>query len=884
MTNGLVLNGTASLSNGLAMGFVGTQSFSGNGTVLFGAGYPNSSLSIAADGSPAILTIGSGVNIGGQNGFVGGAYGGGQGSIINQGIIQSNVSGGSLTVGALQGSTFTLVNSGTLKATNGGTLTVNPINWYGTGVLDSDAGSAFNIGGTYNNTNAALTLTGAGSFDVTGTFQGGILTVPMATLTASGTLSGTTVNANIQLLNNSATVLNGLVLNGTIILSNGNSLSFDGTQSLGGNGTIVFGSSNPSYLSVSTINSSPVTLTLGSGILIQGQNEIINQNGSATLDNQGTILSTIAGGNLAIQLNLINSGTIQAADGGNLRFQSAATNTGSIEVNGGNLYVSGILSTNSEGSLSESISSNVILYGSLLGNTTNSSLSSLPGDVLLEGSGTQSSPQKIEAMSQDLGAVSSGFIDNYAFNSLSIEGSYTQLVDQSHHSADSSAEAVYVNSLTVASTTLDLNGLHLYARTAQIQGTIINGSVTILPRGGSLIQFNEPVAGDIASAGAADDWTLYGQSGHAVNLSVDPGSGAVGSPVSPSLQWAELQLISPTGATLATVNSGSANSILNLSNVILPASGNYTVVVRAASAQSSSTGNYALSAFDVTPINRGQIIANQQQVGDIATPYAQDQWNLTVAAGSQVQLTLAAGSSAGLLYTLTGPGGYVGFSGVTAGTSQITLPDSGTYLLTVQGAGASTGSYAFRLFQPVPTSIPVNTPYSGTLTGTGQIQLFLVPVTTAGPISIVLDDTAPADHNELYIKHGSVPTFQSCDFSATGTGGSQQIEVPSGAAGNWYVMVYSENVLSAGTPITLKVSTGSDSHRIDACVIDSWVGKYSNDHRRRLWSGYFGQSHRSRRRFLCRSEHSCRSTDSAHGAICCRRRSCWHIYHPRDFG
>jgi YD repeat-containing protein len=811
VTNGLILNGTANVSSSAWLAFADTESFGGTGTVALQTGTSSLQLSAIA-GTTTTLTVGSGITIDGQNGAtITTSSGNSPCVLINQGTIESNTSGSTLTVIVYNGgySPLTLINNGTLKATDGGTLTVGPNSWYGTGVLESDSGSTFNIGGTYNNTNAAVTLGGTGTFNITGTFQGGIVTVPTATLTASGTLNGTTVDGNIQVINSSVIVLNGLVLNGTATLPANIGFSFEGTQSLSGNGTVLFESSGgAASLTISPLNSSPATLTVGTGIVIEGQNGTINQSGSATLDNEGTILSSISGQSISIQTNLVNSGTIQAVDGGILRFQSTATNTGSIEVNGGNLYVSGALTTNSQGSLSESISSSVILYGSLLGNTTNSSLISLPGDVVLEGSGTQSSPQQIEAMSQDLGAVSSGFIDNYAFNSLSIEGGYTQLVDQSHNSDDSSAEAVYVNSLTVASTTLDLNGLHLYARTAQIQGTIINGSVTILPRGGSSMQFDEPVAGDITSAGASDHWTLYGQSGHAVNLSVDPGSGAVGSPVSPSIQWTQLQLISPTGATLATVNSSSANTVLNLSNVILPVSGNYTVVVRAASAQSGSTGNYALSAFDVTPTDRGQIFANQQQVGDIATPYAQDQWSLTIGAGAQVQLTLAAGSSAGLLYTLTGPGGYVGFSDVTAGTSQITLPSSGTYLLTVQGAGASTGSYAFRLFQPVPTPIPVNSLYSGTLTGSGQVQLFLVPVTATGPISIVLDDAAAADHNELYVKRGAVPTLASYDFSATGTGGSQQIEVPSGAAGNWYVMIYSENVLSAGTAFTLKVSTG----------------------------------------------------------------------------
>src|SRR5438309_1648273 len=58
------------------------------------------------------------------------------------------------------------------------------------------------------------------------------------------------------------------------------------------------------------------------------------------------------------------------------------------------------------------------------------------------------------------------------------------LADNAHNTASTSPEAVYVNSLTVpAGTTLDLNGLHLYARATQIAGTILGGSVGMVADG-----------------------------------------------------------------------------------------------------------------------------------------------------------------------------------------------------------------------------------------------------------------------------------------------------------------------------------------------------------------------------------------------------------------
>jgi hypothetical protein len=188
--------------------------------VTFQPGYPNGSEQLSAPGgTTTTLTIGSGIVIGGQSGSIT-TFSSSACVLVNQGTIESNESGGTITVNTGANSTFTLINSGTLKATNGGTLTVSPINWYGTGVLDSDAGSTFNIGGTYNNTNAALTLSGTGTFDITtGTFEGGTLTVPATTTLGPfyGTLSAVTVDGNFQV---GGGTLNDAIVNGNIQVEN----------------------------------------------------------------------------------------------------------------------------------------------------------------------------------------------------------------------------------------------------------------------------------------------------------------------------------------------------------------------------------------------------------------------------------------------------------------------------------------------------------------------------------------------------------------------------------------------------------------------------------------------------------------------------------------
>ena len=60
---------------------------------------------------------------------------------------------------------------------------------------------------------------------------------------------------------------------------------------------------------------------------------------------------------------------------------------------------------------------------------------------------------------------------------------------------------MYVDSLVVPTgSTLDLNGLKLFARVASISGTITGGTVTMLSDGGPML-FSLPTSGRIETAG-----------------------------------------------------------------------------------------------------------------------------------------------------------------------------------------------------------------------------------------------------------------------------------------------------------------------------------------------------------------------------------------------
>ena len=118
LTNGLVLNGTMLVGNPTdylngSVHFKGSQSVSGSGTVAFGYSVNNN---LYLYNSGTALTLGSGITLRGQNGRF---YGAQNTTLINQGILSADVSGGTITVNP------TFNNQGLAQAINGGTISLN---------------------------------------------------------------------------------------------------------------------------------------------------------------------------------------------------------------------------------------------------------------------------------------------------------------------------------------------------------------------------------------------------------------------------------------------------------------------------------------------------------------------------------------------------------------------------------------------------------------------------------------------------------------------------------------------------------------------------------------------------------------------------------------
>jgi hypothetical protein len=183
----VVINGgTANTITVLA--FVGDLTLGGTGTVRIESAYVAGDTIRAENGT---LTVGPGItirNVPGASGIVGGT----SGSLLNQGTISSEASG--RTVQVLGGA---VTNDGTMRATSGGTLTVNAAvgtpGFTNRGLLLADTGSTVTVVNALTQTGTTAETRVIGSMSAASVaLQGGLLT-GTGTLTAPVTNTGGTV-------------------------------------------------------------------------------------------------------------------------------------------------------------------------------------------------------------------------------------------------------------------------------------------------------------------------------------------------------------------------------------------------------------------------------------------------------------------------------------------------------------------------------------------------------------------------------------------------------------------------------------------------------------------------------------------------------------------
>ena len=306
--NNLVLNGTINVNANSVLSFEGANTLSGSANIVLGDSGASNRIGIDNSGT---LTTSIGTQIHGQNGTIGSAiYVGGTPSLVNNGSINADVAGGQIELVA--GTT----NAGTLGASSGGRLVLSAnVAGTATGSINAGAGSQVVQNG----------ITISGIVNTTGT---GLFTPSNS---GNNYLSGVTLNGRLDLASSQASerVVGNLVLNGAIDINANSVLSFEGANTLSGNGTITLGNAGSSNR-IGIDNSG--VLTTSGGSLIHGQNGTIGQaiyvGGNSTLNNGGKVSADVSGGNINLLATTTNnSGQLAAQNGGRLVLSGSVNQT-----------------------------------------------------------------------------------------------------------------------------------------------------------------------------------------------------------------------------------------------------------------------------------------------------------------------------------------------------------------------------------------------------------------------------------------------------------------------------------------------------------------------------------------------------------------------------
>jgi hypothetical protein len=340
-TGSITLNG---VGNGTYLELLGNTTLSGSGTVTLADSVNPQNYIFGHAGSDTLTN---------QQTIQGsGTIGNGTMALINSGTINANNADNQLVINTSNGTT----NTGTLEATNGGTL-----------VLANDVFN--NHSGTMNGTIKAVGSSMVGlSNNVT--IQGGTLStdststievLPGTSAVLDGTTQGTLTNASaFKIANSSTAYLKGTINNtGSIALlaaGNNTTLLLMANTTLTGGGTVT--------LTDSPLPTNYIYGQSGSYVLTNQNNTIQGAgnigDGQMGLINNGTILSN--GSGLAIQpgsAGFTNNGTLQVASGSSMHvFGGPFTNFSGSTLTGGAYNVSGTLEVDQLGSAGGEIITN----------------------------------------------------------------------------------------------------------------------------------------------------------------------------------------------------------------------------------------------------------------------------------------------------------------------------------------------------------------------------------------------------------------------------------------------------------------------------------------------------------------------------------------------
>jgi hypothetical protein len=268
--------------------------------------------------------------------------------------------------------------------------------------------------------------------------------------------------------------------------------------------------------------------------------------------------------------------------------------------------------------------------------------------------------------------------------------------------------------------TIAVSGVGAYNLSVQSSATaptpVHTAPITVPASGASTL-----VSGNLTNASGRDMYTFAGTAGQQLYVQAQSGPGG-------SSQW---DLRGPSGGLLSP--QFEMCSFCDLGLVTLPETGSYALRVLA----QGTTGPYSFDVWNVpapaTPfpfaynattsaqISNGSITdangtTSRPGAGNIEVPGAQDVYSFAGNAGDRITLR---STDSGQPWQLRDPDGFQVASGVgLAGLPQVvTLAQTGTYTLALQGQAAQTQTYSFTAAL-VPLPLPLALAYSATTPAT----------------------------------------------------------------------------------------------------------------------------------------------------------------------
>ena len=171
-------------------------------------------------------------------------------------------------------------------------------------------------------------------------------------------------------------------------------------------------------------------------------------------------------------------------------------------------------------------------------------------------------------MSADLGAVQAGFVNNFAYGTISLTSSTSvELVDQSHNTSEHEPRGRLCRRADRAERghpEPEQPAPLRPRRPDQRHGRGRNGHSSF-PSGGS-IALNTPTPGTLIPAGAVDDWTFYGTAGESITVQLNPGgSGSIAGALAACSTGARSRCSNASGNVLASASSASSGAIATIS-------------------------------------------------------------------------------------------------------------------------------------------------------------------------------------------------------------------------------------------------------------------------------------------------------------------------------